>query len=102
MTFARWATPKRGHFSRSPSSAAFEAGESCDFRPRGYTQTRPSPPELAQEPAKLGGIEMVPAHHGAIEEQHRDMQAVPALELGIAVDVHDLERRKSERTAERL
>ena len=43
----------------------------------------------AQQPLELLGVQPMPAHHGAVEEQDRDIQAIAADKLRISVDVHD-------------
>ena len=48
----------------------------------------------AQESLQLVGVEAVAADHAAVEEQNGDIEAVAALEDGIAVDVDNVDRRQ--------
>ena len=40
--------------------------------------------------------------HTAIQEQHRDVEAVPALQNGVAIDVDHFDGRKRGRTSQRM
>ena len=57
---------------------------------------------LSQQPLQLIHIEAVAAHHSPIEQQHWDVQTMPAGEDGVAVHVHDLYGRKRHPTPEDL
>jgi hypothetical protein len=48
---------------------------------------------LAQQSPKLILVQAVPADHGAVEQQDRDIQAVAAEQLGISVNIHHCDGR---------
>lgn len=49
---------------------------------------------VPEQALQFGGIEAMTAHHGAVEQKHRDVQSVATDELGVAVHVHDLDGGK--------
>ena len=53
-----------------------------------------------QEPRQLLTVQAMSAHHRAVQQQHRHLEPMTALQLWIGVDVEDLERRKRQRAAE--
>jgi hypothetical protein len=53
-----------------------------------------------QQPHELGGVEPVAAHHYAVEQQYRDVEAVAAPENRIGINVDELERRQNEPAGE--
>ncbi len=55
---------------------------------------------LPQQALELLGIEPVTADHRAIEKQDGDMESIAPNELGIAVHVHDADRRQRYFTSE--
>jgi len=48
----------------------------------------------SQESRELLRIEPVAAHHSAIEQQHRDMKAVPAGQLRVGIDINEFQGRQ--------
>ena len=57
---------------------------------------------LSQQPQELGRIEPVAAHHGAIEQQYRHVEPMAPVELGVAIDVDDFDRRQRDAAAQSL
>jgi hypothetical protein len=57
---------------------------------------------LSQQPLQLIHVEAVAAHDRAIEQQHWDVQTMPASERGVAIHVHHVYGRKRHPTSERL
>jgi hypothetical protein len=53
-----------------------------------------------QQPRELGGVEPVAAHHYAVEQQYRDVEAVATPEKRIGINVDELERRQNEPAGE--
>ena len=55
-----------------------------------------------QEPFQFRSIQAVTADDTAIQEQHRDIEAVTALQHGVAVDIDDVDRREGGRASQRV
>src|SRR6185312_8606264 len=56
----------------------------------------------AQEALELLGIQAVPAHDGAVEQQNGDVEPITAAQLGVAVHVHHVDGREGLPAPERL
>lgn len=55
-----------------------------------------------QEPLELVGVQPVPAHHGTVEEQDGDVQAITAGQFRIGIDVHDADGGKRDPASQGL
>jgi 23S rRNA G2445 N2-methylase RlmL len=47
-----------------------------------------------ENPQQFSGIQPMAAHDGAIQEQHRDIQSIAALQFRVGIDIHHLQGRQ--------
>jgi hypothetical protein len=50
----------------------------------------------AKEASQLVGVQAVPAHDGAVEEKDGDVDPVAAQQLGVGIDIHDVDGREGQ------
>jgi len=62
--------------------------------------SRGAPWVALQQPRQLIAVQAMSAHHGPVQQQHRHLEPVTALQLRVGIDVDDLEWRKRQRAAE--
>ena len=57
---------------------------------------------LAKQSLQLRSVQAVATDDATIQEQHRDIQSVAALQNGVTVDIDDLDRGQRGRATERF
>ena len=57
---------------------------------------------LAKQSLQLRRVQTMPANDTAIQEQYGDVQAVTALQHGVAIDVDDFDGRQRSRACQRV